>query len=67
MKIIIEKKSTINTQFKFQASKEDWDLGDKLGFGQTIQEAIDDLIECYEDTDRPITDYTWRGLRSNEI
>ena len=31
--------------YDWSASREDWDLGDLIGYGRTEQEAIDDLVE----------------------
>lgn len=35
-------------RFDWVASKANYDLGDKLGFGKTEQDAIDDLFEQLE-------------------
>jgi hypothetical protein len=33
------------------ASKEDWDIGEPIGMGKTIDEAIADLLEQLEERD----------------
>ena len=34
--------------YDWSTSREDWDEGDFIGYGQTEQEAIDDLLEQEE-------------------
>lgn len=36
------------TRQKFEATLVEWDLGTPIGYGNTIQEALEDFIESWE-------------------
>ena len=47
------------TRQKFQATLSEWDLGVPIGYGQTIQEALEDFIESWELHYDEEPKYTW--------
>lgn len=53
----------------FECTLEEYDLGEPIGYGNSIQEAIDQYLEFKEHkTDVPagMLMYKWRGRRINE-
>ena len=45
---VIVKDAPHYTRKKFFATLSDWDLGIPIGYGNTIQEALEDFIESWE-------------------
>lgn len=57
----IEQIPTMPDGIKFSAVPDGWDLGTPLGYGKTIQEAIDDLLMNYELLhDVEVIKFCWR-------
>jgi hypothetical protein len=55
--------------FGYQAAKEDWDLGDAIGDGKTIQAAIEDwkmMQSLKSDVLPEEIKYKWRGPETPE-
>lgn len=48
------------TRKKFQAYTEEWDLDSPIGYGDTIQEALEDFIESWELRYDVTPKYTWK-------
>lgn len=48
------------TRKRFQVYTEGWDLDQLIGYGDTIPEAIEDFLECWEmKYDEQLLNYKW--------
>lgn len=47
------------TRQQFQATLSEWDLGVPIGYGDTIQEALDIFLESFEMKYNQLPNYIW--------
>lgn len=47
------------TRTKFKATLAEWDLGIPIGYGETIQEALDIFLESWEMKFEEVPNYKW--------
>lgn len=62
VELIVRRSDWWNPTKGFEVLRKDWDLGDIISFGKTIQDALDDYLEMHElKHDEELTNYKWRA------